>query len=106
MGQLDVHYSPRQKGETDDHCYVWIPERGYLFTGDLIIWRAPNCGNPQKVQRYPLEWADALEKMAGLGAEWMFPGHGSWSRGAMQSGWCSPIPRRICAASSIKCLRA
>ena len=75
MGQLDVHYTAA-KGETDDHCYVWIPERGYLFTGDLIIWRAPNCGNPQKVQRYPLEWADALEKMAGLGAEWMFPGHG------------------------------
>ena len=48
----------------------------YLFTGDLIIWQAPNCGNPQKVQRYPVEWADALEAMAGLDAEWLFPGHG------------------------------
>jgi glyoxylase-like metal-dependent hydrolase (beta-lactamase superfamily II) len=64
------------RGETDDHCWVWIPEHRYLFTGDLIIWNAPNCGNPQKVQRYPMEWAAALEEMAALEAEWLFPGHG------------------------------
>ena len=75
MGGLEITYVAA-KGETDDHCYVWVPERGYLFTGDLIIWRAPNCGNPQKVQRYPVEWAEALEQMASLGAEWLFPGHG------------------------------
>jgi len=75
LGTLEVQYYAA-KGETDDHCYLWIPERSYLFTGDLVIWRAPNCGNPQKVQRYPVEWADALERMAGLGAEWLFPGHG------------------------------
>jgi glyoxylase-like metal-dependent hydrolase (beta-lactamase superfamily II) len=69
------------RGETDDACYVWVPERGYLFCGDLVIWQAPNCGNPQKVQRYPLEWAEALEEMAGLGAEWLFPGHGLVVRG-------------------------
>ena len=38
-------------------------ERGYLFTGDLVIWQAPNCGNPQKVQRFPAEWAAALRAM-------------------------------------------
>jgi len=75
MGHLDVAYRAA-KGETDDHCYIWIAELGYLFTGDLIIWRAPNCGNPQKVQRYPVDWAEALERMASLGAEWLFPGHG------------------------------
>jgi glyoxylase-like metal-dependent hydrolase (beta-lactamase superfamily II) len=75
LGDLEVHYHAA-KGETDDACWVWVPERGYLFTGDLIIWQAPNCGNPQKVQRYPVEWADALEAMAGVGAEWLFPGHG------------------------------
>jgi alkyl sulfatase BDS1-like metallo-beta-lactamase superfamily hydrolase len=37
---------------------------------------APNCGNPQKVQRYPVDWAEALERMAALDAEWLFPGHG------------------------------
>ena len=75
LGDLEVCYHAA-KGETDDHCYVWVPAHGYLFTGDLIIWQAPNCGNPQKVQRYPAEWAGALEAMAGLDAEWLFPGHG------------------------------
>jgi len=36
----------------------------------------PNCGNPQKVQRYPRDWAVALRTMATLGAELLFPGHG------------------------------
>lgn len=75
LGEIEIHYVAA-KGETDDACYVWVPDRGYLFAGDLIIWQAPNCGNPQKVQRYPVEWADALETMAGLDAEWLFPGHG------------------------------
>jgi glyoxylase-like metal-dependent hydrolase (beta-lactamase superfamily II) len=75
LGDLEVRYRAA-KGETDDACYVWIPARRQLFVGDLIIWQAPNCGNPQKVQRYPLEWAAALEEMAGLDAEWLFPGHG------------------------------
>ena len=75
LGDLEVRLA-HAKGETDDGVWVWIPEKRYLFTGDLIIWQAPNCGNPQKVQRYPAEWAEALETMAGLDAEWLFPGHG------------------------------
>ncbi len=75
FGDLEVQFHAA-KGETDDHCWVWVPERRMLFTGDLIIWMAPNCGNPQKVQRYPLEWAEALEAMAALDAEWLCPGHG------------------------------
>jgi glyoxylase-like metal-dependent hydrolase (beta-lactamase superfamily II) len=75
LGEHEVHFRAA-KGETDDHCWVWIPEQRYLFTGDLIVWVAPNCGNPQKVQRYPVEWAEALETMAALEAEWLFPGHG------------------------------
>ncbi len=63
-------------GETDDHLYVWIPDAGVLCTGDLFIWASPNCGNPQKVQRYPREWAQALRAMAALGAEVLCPGHG------------------------------
>lgn len=81
IGGLDFEFHGAY-GETDDHCWIWVPERSYLFTGDLIIWQAPNCGNPQKVQRYPVEWAETLEKMAGLGAEWLFPGHGMSIHGA------------------------
>jgi glyoxylase-like metal-dependent hydrolase (beta-lactamase superfamily II) len=75
LGKTDVTITAG-KGETDDHCFVWLPEQRYLFTGDFIVWRSPNCGNPQKVQRYPVEWVKALEQMAALEPEWLFPGHG------------------------------
>ena len=42
----------------------------------------PNCGNPQKVQRYPEEWADALEAIASVGADVLLPGHGKVIKGA------------------------
>jgi alkyl sulfatase BDS1-like metallo-beta-lactamase superfamily hydrolase len=64
------------RGETDDSLWAWLPGRKAIYTGDLFIWAAPNCGNPQKVQRYPREWAFALRKMARLEAEQLFPGHG------------------------------
>jgi alkyl sulfatase BDS1-like metallo-beta-lactamase superfamily hydrolase len=64
------------RGETDDHLWAWLPAERTLYTGDLFIWAAPNCGNPQKVQRYPREWAAALRKMAALGADTLLPGHG------------------------------
>ncbi len=76
------------RGETDDHTWTWIPERRVLCCGDLFIWASPNAGNPQKVQRYPREWAAALRDMLRLfespGAtgpdaatpEVLLPGHG------------------------------
>ncbi|WP_051299989.1 alkyl sulfatase dimerization domain-containing protein [Actinomadura rifamycini] len=65
------------KGETDDAAVAYVPEHRLLLPGDLFIWLAPNCGNPQKVQRYPREWAHALRRMAALGAEIMMPSHGA-----------------------------
>jgi glyoxylase-like metal-dependent hydrolase (beta-lactamase superfamily II) len=65
------------RGQTDDQTWVWVPGRSILCPGDFFEWSAPNAGNPQKVQRYPLEWALALRKMAALGAEIMLPGHGA-----------------------------
>lgn len=64
------------RGETDDHTWVWVPEAKALCTGDLFIWASPNCGNPQKAQRYPREWAAALRKMTRLDAALLLPGHG------------------------------
>lgn len=63
-------------GETDDHTYVWVPDARVLCTGDLFIWASPNCGNPQKAQRFPREWAQALRAMAALEPEVLLPGHG------------------------------
>jgi alkyl sulfatase BDS1-like metallo-beta-lactamase superfamily hydrolase len=64
------------KGETDDHIWAWIPERKIICAGDFFIWNFPNAGNPQKVQRYPVEWAAALREMAGMEAELFIPAHG------------------------------
>jgi glyoxylase-like metal-dependent hydrolase (beta-lactamase superfamily II) len=64
------------KGETDDHTWVWCPERRVVCPGDLFIWAVPNDGNPQKVQRYPWERAKGLRAMAALSPQALCPGHG------------------------------
>jgi glyoxylase-like metal-dependent hydrolase (beta-lactamase superfamily II) len=64
------------RGETDDHTWIWWAERRVVFTGDLFIWVAPNAGNPQKVQRYAAEWAEALRAMIACAPEILVPGHG------------------------------
>jgi alkyl sulfatase BDS1-like metallo-beta-lactamase superfamily hydrolase len=64
------------RGETDDHTWVFLPRERVLCTGDLFIWAVPNAGNPQKVQRYCLDWCQALRRMAGLAPVTLLPGHG------------------------------
>ena len=79
-GELHVGGQPielhHDRGETDDHLWAWLPERKALMTGDFLIWNFPNAGNPQKVQRYPIEWAAALRKMIAKGPELLLPAHG------------------------------
>ncbi|HSL72994.1 MAG TPA: alkyl sulfatase dimerization domain-containing protein [Ilumatobacteraceae bacterium] len=70
---IELHHA---RGETDDHLWGWMPEQRWLFTGDFVIWNFPNAGNPQKVQRYPIEWAAALREMAARGPELLLPAHG------------------------------
>lgn len=75
VGSLEVHLA-HEKGETDDATVTWVPSKRVLCCGDLFIWATPNAGNPQKVQRYPREWAQALRRMDQLNAEYLLPGHG------------------------------
>ena len=75
VGGLEVQLT-HCRGETDDHTWTWVPSHKVLCSGDLFIWASPNAGNPQKVQRFPREWAAGLRTMAGLGAELLLPGHG------------------------------
>jgi glyoxylase-like metal-dependent hydrolase (beta-lactamase superfamily II) len=70
---FELHHA---RGETDDHTWVYCPQRGVLCPGDLIIWAVPNAGNPQKAQRYPWDWACALQEMAALQPATLCPGHG------------------------------
>ena len=58
---FEVYHGP---GETDDAIWVWIPERKVAFVGDMLIGGCPNTGNPLKEQRYTLEWAENLERVA------------------------------------------
>ncbi|MEJ7720100.1 MAG: alkyl sulfatase dimerization domain-containing protein [Ilumatobacteraceae bacterium] len=70
---FELHHG---RGETDDATWTYVPELRLLHPGDLFIWAIPNAGNPQKVQRYVSDWADALRAMAATGAEVMLSGHG------------------------------
>jgi alkyl sulfatase BDS1-like metallo-beta-lactamase superfamily hydrolase len=60
------------RGETDDVCWIWIPELKTAFIGDLLIGSFPNIGNPWKPTRYALDWAKALEEVRAKNPEHIF----------------------------------
>jgi len=60
------------RAETDDVCWVWVPEIKCAFIGDLIIGSFPNIGNPWKPTRFALDWAKELEKVRALNPEYVF----------------------------------
>jgi alkyl sulfatase BDS1-like metallo-beta-lactamase superfamily hydrolase len=64
------------RGETDDHTWTWIPSLRAITAGDFLIWAFPNAGNPQKVQRFPGDWAAAMRDMAAMEPELYLPAHG------------------------------
>lgn len=78
--QIDLGGRPavlhHDRGETDDHAWLWLPDQRVVCGGDFLTWVFPNAGNPQKVQRYPAEWARALRSMAALEPELFLPAHG------------------------------
>lgn len=61
-----------ERAETDDACWVWVPELRAAFIGDLIIGSFPNIGNPWKPTRFALDWAKALERVRDLQPEYLF----------------------------------
>jgi alkyl sulfatase BDS1-like metallo-beta-lactamase superfamily hydrolase len=71
--EVEFHHG---KGETDDHLWSWFPKQKWVATGDFVIWNFPNAGNPQKVQRFPIEWAEALRAIIAKEPELMLPAHG------------------------------
>jgi alkyl sulfatase BDS1-like metallo-beta-lactamase superfamily hydrolase len=64
------------RGETDDHTWTFVPQHQLLCPGDLVQWHFPNAGNPQKVQRYAADWAEALRRMLERRPELMIGQHG------------------------------
>jgi len=70
---FELHWA---RGETDDITWVHMPAFQAVASGDLFAWTVPNAGNPQKVQRYPGDWAVALREIAALNPKIVLPGHG------------------------------
>lgn len=70
---IELHHA---RGETDDHLWGFVDEKKWMFVGDFVIWNFPNAGNPQKVQRWPIEWAAALREMIARQPELLLPAHG------------------------------
>ena len=75
VGGLAVQLN-HAKGETDDHTWAWIPAHKAVCAGDFFIWNFPNAGNPQKAQRYPLDWAHALRAIVAREPALFLPAHG------------------------------
>ena len=75
VGGLTVQLN-HAKGETDDHTWAWIPAHNAVCAGDFFIWNFPNAGNPQKAQRYPLDWAHALRAIVAREPALFLPAHG------------------------------
>jgi len=75
MGNVNFEIC-HDKGETDDSIWLWVPEKETICAGDLFVSSFPNVGNPYKVQRYPKDWAIAMEKMMEKEPEYLVPGHG------------------------------
>lgn len=63
-------------GETDDQLFVWLPEMKTLLCGDNYYWAFPNLytirGTPFRSLK---NWYRSLDKMRGLYAEYLVPGH-------------------------------
>ncbi len=75
VGDVDIELH-HGLGETDDHTWAWMPDARAIACGDFLTWVFPNAGNPQKVQRYPWDWAAGLRAMAAKQPASLAPGHG------------------------------
>ncbi len=60
------------RAETDDACWVYVPEIKSAFIGDLMLGVFPNIGNPWKPTRFTLDWVKALEQIRAKEPEYVF----------------------------------
>lgn len=63
-------------GETDDHIYVWMPEKEIVFSADNYYPCFPNLYTIRGTTPRPvLEWIASLDKIRALNASIMVPSH-------------------------------
>ncbi|MDF2492745.1 MAG: Beta-lactamase protein [Microbacterium sp.] len=69
--QIEVRH-PGGRAHTAGDAYVWLPDDGVLFTGDLVF----HGGTPFALSGSPAGWLRALQQMAALDPQTVVPGHG------------------------------
>ena len=69
--RCEIRYAGTPAHTTND-SYVWVPERRLLFSGDVLF----NGGTPFLLQGSISGALEVLDRLAGLGAQTIVPGHG------------------------------
>lgn len=69
------------RANTDGDVVVWLPEEKLLITGDVLVAPLPFAFDAPMV-----DWIESLERLAGLGAETLVPGHGFLQHGPAYVG--------------------
>ncbi|MDG2417262.1 MAG: alkyl sulfatase dimerization domain-containing protein [Pelagibacterales bacterium] len=63
-------------GETDDHLYVWLPEKKAVMVGDNFYRTFANLYAIRGTKfRNPMEWVHSIDKIRALDAEYLIPSH-------------------------------
>lgn len=72
-GDLRIELIYVGPAHTTNDIVAWVPERKLLFTGDVVF----NLGTPFFIFGSLAGSLEAIERLRGLGAETIVPGHGS-----------------------------
>jgi alkyl sulfatase BDS1-like metallo-beta-lactamase superfamily hydrolase len=65
-----------QPGETPDELYVWVPEKGVLFSGENIYEQFPNLYTMRGTKYRDVSlWIDSLDELRSLNATHLVPSH-------------------------------
>ena len=71
FGNRSVHLKWMGRGNTDGDIVVWLPDDRVLVTGDMLVAPIPYAfDSPMR------DWVATLERIAGLDASTIIPGHG------------------------------
>lgn len=71
--EMELYQAP---GETDDHLFVWLPQKKVLFCGDNFYQTFPNLYAIRgTVYRDFNHWADSLDHMTRFPIDYLVPGH-------------------------------
>ncbi len=71
--ELELHAT---SGETADHMYIWYPEKGVLFTGDMMYRSFPNMYAVRGAgYRDAKSWVNAIAEMKEIQPTYLVFGH-------------------------------